>query len=471
MSSKKSIKELKFARYFCQSSLLNHTKYFFKEVNNKKFILNDHHEQICEALERVLRGECTRLIINIAPRYGKTELAVKQFISYALSKNPKAKFIHLSYSDSLALDNSEEIKDLVMSDEYQTLYPHVKIKPDSQSKKKWYTTQGGGVYATSSGGQVTGFGAGSIDNDSKEFGGAIIIDDPIKPDDLFSETIRNRINFRFDSTIRSRVNSRKTPIIIVMQRLHVEDLSGYLLTQEPDEWEVLSLPVIKEDGSALWEWKHNIDELRAMEEKRDFVFQTQYMQEPISLDAGALFPKNELRYFNPNEKHEFETSIAYADIADEGMDNTAITFGRNINGDIYITDVIYNPLLSEVTIPQCVQKAKEQELRYIRVESNNMGAIYSRNLRDASNGLFDVLTARSTTNKHTRILMEVGFIKKHCLFIAPEYQSEEYRAFMKELTTYNKNPDLNKGKHDDGADSLSGLVLFTRGVLPHVYLD
>lgn len=107
--------------------------------------VGEHHQIIAAALEKVLSGETTRLIITVPPRYGKTELSVKNFIAHGLALNPSAKFIHLSYSDTLALDNSEEVKDLVQEESYRELFPNVKIKIDSKSKKKWYTTEGGGV--------------------------------------------------------------------------------------------------------------------------------------------------------------------------------------------------------------------------------------------------------------------------------------------------------------------------------------
>jgi hypothetical protein len=228
-------------------------------------------------------------MINIAPRYGKTELAVKNFISHGLSINPAAKFIHLSYSTELALDNSEAVKDIIEHESFKEIFPEVVIKKDSKAKKKWYTTAGGGVYATSTGGQVTGFGAGTVDDDDEKFdeefedefsqllegiginqtfGGALIIDDPIKPEDADSEIKRNRVNNRYDSTIKNRVNSRNTPIIIMMQRVHEDDLCGYLLKNEPGEWFVLSLPCIQVDDegkrTALWEFKHTLAELDDM---------------------------------------------------------------------------------------------------------------------------------------------------------------------------------------------------------------
>lgn len=203
----------------------------FKERFKKKFITGKHHIEITEALDKVLTGEITRLIINIAPRYSKTEIAVKSFISMGLAINPKAKFIHLSYSDDLVRDSSSEIQDIINEDSYQRLFD---VTLASTSTKKWTTTAGGGLYAVSSSGQVTGFGAGVVDEEELSnavsdldgefvsydgFAGAIVIDDPIKPDEAMSALVRNKVNLKFETTIRNRVNSRKTPIIIIMQRL------------------------------------------------------------------------------------------------------------------------------------------------------------------------------------------------------------------------------------------------------------
>ena len=213
-------------RYRLLSNFEEFTIFFFEHLNKKKFTVNSHHKTLFNFGTKVANGETTRLILNIAPRYGKTEVMVKMFIAWSLARNPASRFIHLSYSDSLALDNSSEIKDIVQSDVFQWLFPYVEVKKDAKAKEKWYTTASGGVLARSSSGQVTGFGAGVVDYDDDElikFGGAIIIDDPIKPDDALSDVKRDLVNQKFDTTIRNRVNSRKTPIIIIMQRLHPDD--------------------------------------------------------------------------------------------------------------------------------------------------------------------------------------------------------------------------------------------------------
>lgn len=300
-------------RQCIKRSTLFATRFFFASQYGQKFNVGEHHKKMAQEFDDVFEGKTRFLIINVPPRYSKTEM-LKAFVEKGLGINPAAKFIMLSYSDNLALDNSEKIKDVCASDWYKQVFPNVEIKHDANAKKKWYTTQGGGIYATSSQGQITGFGAGVVeteasdilsflngtDNDAPEtkeegqtdeykFGGAIIIDDPLKAVDADSPVIRQKVIDIFEGTIRSRVNDRKTPIIVVMQRLHKDDLSGYL--QRPEEqydWKVLSLPAIvtDEDGNerALYPFKHTLDELHQMRAQNKYVFETQYQQNPFTVN-------------------------------------------------------------------------------------------------------------------------------------------------------------------------------------------
>ncbi len=482
------IKELKVAKYQCLTSTLFFTRYYFFKKQHRKFVIGKHHKIIADALDKVINGELKKVIFNIAPRYGKTEMCVKSFIGKGLSVNPSARFIHLSYSDDLALDNSDEVREMVKSPEYQEMFPKVKVKPNSDSKKKWYTTENGGVYATSAAGQVTGFGAGQVDdedskdldnwligNDGQLFGGALVIDDPIKPEDADSELIRERVNERYTSTLKNRVNSRNTPIIIIMQRLHENDLCGYLMATEPGEWTVISLPCIENEGleneCALWEFKHTLDELKKMKAVSDKAnspsFARQYQQNPQPL-KGFMFPSNMLRYYKPIDEltRKFETSIGYADIADEGEDNLSAPIGRNIGKDIYITDVTFCRDNTSVTLPLVANMIKKNATNYMRVESNSMGAMFNRDLAKLVPNT-KCVPAHSTSNKFTRIFNDASFIITNCVFIHPEYQNDEYKAFMKELTNYLSN---GKSKHDDAPDSLSGLVMFIRAMLSKYYI-
>lgn len=280
------------AKQMAQDSLLFFTRYMFKARFGNKFIVNSHHELICNALEKVVSGETKNLIINMPPRYGKTEIAVVNLMAWGLANNPASKFIHLSYSAGLAMDNSAQVRDVTAHEAYQELWG-LKVRTDTDAKSLWKTEQGGGVYAAPAGGSITGFGAGAVD--SKVFSGAIVIDDPIKPDDAYSDIEREKINNRLLSTIMSRRNSRDTPIILIMQRVHEEDMTGFILSGATGEdWEQLKIPALSANDAPLWELKHTRDDLHRMRTASPLVFSGQYQQEP-SPDEGTYFKVDWLR--------------------------------------------------------------------------------------------------------------------------------------------------------------------------------
>lgn len=324
----------------CESSLLFFARYIYKENHNRKFVTSHHFIKIAETLEKVVKGEINRLIINIPPRYGKTELAIKIFVSWCLAKWNYSKFIHLSYSDALALDNSAQTKEYIQSEAFQRLW-QMELKKDAQSKGKWFNEFGGGMYATASGGAITGFGAGV--SDCETFSGAIIIDDPLKPDDALSEVKRNTINERYNNTIRSRVNDRNTPIIVIMQRLHEDDMSGFLLNGGSGEkWHHLCMPVLNENNEPLWEDKHNFEEIEKIRQADRYTFSGQYMQKP-SPDEGGEWKKD---WFNIINKSELPPSIKwtlYIDGAytkDTKNDPTGLQVAGKYNNDLYILSSI-----------------------------------------------------------------------------------------------------------------------------------
>ena len=321
-----------------ESDLISFTSYFF-EVRGVKFIVNSHHTAIAEALAKVERGEIENLVINVPPRYGKTELAVINWIAQCIARNARAKFIHLSYSDDLALDNSAKTKELILSDEYQDIWP-VSLKADSKSKKKWYTEDGGGVYATSAGGAITGFGAGSTE-DTELFAGAIVIDDPLKVDDAERDTERNRVNERLNTTIKSRRNNRSTPIILIMQRLHEDDMSGFVLDGGMGEkFHHLKLSAIKEDGTALWPYKHTLEELEVERLAAPFTFAGQMMQEP-SPEDGEFFKRDCFQRYDIGKEPEILTKYGSADYAvsdGQGDYSELGVAGFDVDEDLWIVD-------------------------------------------------------------------------------------------------------------------------------------
>lgn len=278
------------ARVLAAEDLYFFSRYMFQARRKQKWMRADHHKIICDALMRVYRGECKRLIINIPPRYSKTELAVINFVAWAMGNTPDAEFIHASYSATLAVKNSVETKSLMQHEEYAQIFPDTKLASDAGHH--WKTTSGGVMYAAGSGGTITGFGAGKH---REGFGGAIIIDDPHKADEATSVVIRDSVLDWFQNTLESRCNSPQTPIILIMQRLHENDLAGWLLNGgNGEEWEHICLPAIKANGEPLWKEKQDIEKLRMLQKSSPYVFAGQYMQNPTNINGLGFFAPEQL---------------------------------------------------------------------------------------------------------------------------------------------------------------------------------
>ena len=239
-----SFNEKRMLKFMLENDGIQFMRYFFKHREGTKMLRNWHHYVIEYVLQAVYDGKINRLIVNIAPGYSKTEQVVLNFIARGLALNARSKYIHASYSGDLAQENSSKIKEMVSSEAFQELWP-MDIRVDSKGKKRWFTELGGGMMAAPAGGQITGFRAGRME---KGFTGAFVIDDPVKPDDAYSVVKRSAINNRFNNTMRSRLAVESVPMVVIMQRIHEEDLSGYLLKGgSGDVWHHLTIPTLLSD--------------------------------------------------------------------------------------------------------------------------------------------------------------------------------------------------------------------------------
>lgn len=452
----------------CMRGLLDFARFSFSvKSGGERFIVGRHHRSICEALDNVVSGRTRRLIINIAPRYGKTELAVKAFIEYGLCLNPRSRFLHLSYSDDLVRDSSREIRETLMLPEMRSLFG---VGISGKSDKKWYTDAGGGLYAVSTGGQVTGFGAGSVDTEDTDaldefiqgrggaFSGAIVIDDPIKPEDALSDNLREKVNQRFETTIRNRVNSRRTPIIIIMQRLHPHDLCGYLQEVEPDEWTVLSLPCIYFDDFGmefpLWPEKHTLEELHKIERANSFVFQTQYMQNPQPLE-GLMYREFKTYDVIPPCRKEEMCRCNYTDTADTGSDYLCSICYDELPDGNYVTDVLYTKSPMEFTEQALAQMLADKDTDVCYVESNNGGRGFRRNVerltRTYGNTATTFVDFTQTQNKQVRIFTHSNDVNNMLVF--PSDWERRWPEFAYCIRNYRKE---GRNAHDDAPDALTG---------------
>lgn len=297
-----------------------------------------HHTVICNALQRVFEGKIKRLIINVPPRYSKTEL-VNNFIAWSLGRAPDSEYILTSYAAQLATNNSWQIREMVRHQEYQAIFGGVALRSDSSAKHEWRTTAGGIIHSAGAGGTITGYGAGKH---REGFAGALILDDPHKADEARSDVMRQNVIDWFQNTLESRKNSPETPIILIMQRLHESDLAGWLLDGgNGEEWEHVCLPAIQEDGTALWPGKHDIDTLRRMEQAAPYVFAGQYMQRPAPLDGGIFKPgMMQVIEALPVERITWVRGWDFG-ATDDGDPTAGAKIGRLPDGRLIIADLVH----------------------------------------------------------------------------------------------------------------------------------
>jgi predicted phage terminase large subunit-like protein len=292
-------------RAFLRTDLYAFTQKVFETiVPGAVFSRNWSTEAVTHALEKVVRGETTRLIVNIPPRHLKSICASVALPAFLLGHDPTKKVICVSYSDDLAVKFSNDCRAVMQSDWYKRTFPQTQIDRAKNTETEFRTTKRGYRLATSVGGTLTGRG-----------GNTILIDDPIKPQDAQSEAIRTKTTQWYENTLLSRLDDKvRGSIVLVMQRLHLDDLAGHLL--EKGGFEHLCLPAIAEqrESMALGHGRTHIREvddvldpsrepLSALSQLRadmtPLAFSAQYQQRPIPLE-GNIIKREWLRYFKGN---------------------------------------------------------------------------------------------------------------------------------------------------------------------------
>jgi hypothetical protein len=211
---------LKEYQMFLRSDLVAFVERAFYELYPETTYLHNWHiESIAEALEECRIGKVTRLIINVPPRSLKSHMASVSFVAWLLGHNPAAQIICASYAQDLADKLAGDCRSLMLAGWYQALFPGTRLATRRSAVHDFVTTQKGVRLATSVGGVLTGRGADFI-----------IIDDPLKPDEALSEVQRKSVNDWYDHTLISRLNDKRTGcVILIMQRLHEDDLVGHVL--------------------------------------------------------------------------------------------------------------------------------------------------------------------------------------------------------------------------------------------------
>jgi predicted phage terminase large subunit-like protein len=248
------------------------------------FIAGRHHKIIAEKLERVAKGELKRLIINMAPRHTKSEFASYLFPAWMMGKNPKMKIIQATHTTELAVNFGRKTKNLIDSDEYKEIFPEVQLAVDSKASGRWDTSKGGMYYAVGVGSNLAGRG-----------GDLVIIDDPHSEQTAMSVSGFDDAWDWYTGGPRQRLQPGGS-IVLVQTRWSEKDMTGQLLramAKDPlaDQWEVVELPAIFDDGKPCWPEYWSLEDLTSVKASiPPSKWNAQYQQNPTG-EENAIIPR------------------------------------------------------------------------------------------------------------------------------------------------------------------------------------
>jgi predicted phage terminase large subunit-like protein len=249
------------------------------------FISGAHHKRMADAFERVAKGTCKRLIINMPPRHTKSEFASYLLPAWFLGRFPNKKIIQCSNTGELAVGFGRKVRNLVDTETYHEIFPELSLSTDSKAAGRWNTSKGGDYFAIGVGGTVTGKGAD-----------VLIIDDPHSEQEAAMAATNPDVYDKVYEWYTSGPRQRLQPggaIIMVMTRWAQRDLTGQVLKsaaqRSGEEWEVIEFPAILPSGNPLWPQFWSIEELEALkEELPNSKWQAQYQQNPVGNESAIV---------------------------------------------------------------------------------------------------------------------------------------------------------------------------------------
>lgn len=428
----------------------------FRVINpGIEFKKNWHVDLIGHYLQAVSEGKIKRLIINIPPRSMKSTITSICWPAWIIGNDPSKRIICASYSQHLSDKLSLDSRHLVKSWLYSKIFPNVKMVRDQNKKNKYMFSDRGFRFATSVGGTTTGEG-----------GDILILDDPHNALDVISKKRREKSIQWFQQSFLSRLDDKKNgAIVLVMQRLHQEDLTGFLLKTQPKEWTVLSIPAICQEDTTYeinglcYDYKKNellhqtregvevIERLKR--ELGTYTFSAQYLQDPLSINSGMI-KKSWIEYYKtPTSIAAYETIIQSWDTAiksgDENSYSVCTTWGR-LHGSFYLLDVYRDKAEYPTLKRKVIELYRQWNPDRVLIEDKASGQALLQDLKKEHYQL-PLVPIKVNKDKFTRFasvspLFEYGriFINQHALWRL-EYEQE--------ILTFPNS------KHNDQVDSTS----------------
>jgi predicted phage terminase large subunit-like protein len=419
----------------------------------KPFQSNWHIEAIAYALEQVRLGKIRRLIINVQPRSLKSIMTSVAWPAYILGHDPTKRIVAISYGSDLAITFSNNFRQILSATRFQRLFPGTQISRVKNTEFEVATTRNGYRLATSIDGALTGRG-----------GDIIIVDDPLKPNDALSDSKREWVNHWFSNTLVSRLDDKVNgAIVIVMQRLHPDDLTGMLL-RTSDEWTLLNLPAIAEQeetiqiGADKYHIRHVGEVLHAEREPRSVVdrirsqigpdiFAAQYQQAPNP--PGGLMIKRDwvLRYDQLPARASSSYVIQSWDTASkEGGQNdwSVCTTWLLHENKYFLIDVVRGRFDYPTLKARAISHARVHKPAKILIEDAGVGTALVRELQNAG---LSAIAAKPEHDKKIRMSIQSGKFQSGRVFWpnqAPWLPDLEAEVFT-----------FPNARHDDQVDSIS----------------
>lgn len=440
-------------------SLINFTKY-----TNPLYVENWHHKTYARKLDEFAAGKIKKLMIFMPPQHGKSELCSRRLPAKMLGDNPDLRIGLVSYNHDFASKFNRDGQRIIDTRKYAAIYPGTRLNAsNARIGGAWLRNADEFEVVDHRGGLVTvGIGGGltgrAID--------VLIIDDPYKdPKDAWSPTVRRSIQDWYDTVASTRLHNASRQLI-TLTRWHQDDLAGVLLKREPEEWEVVKFPAIKEgdpteldprnDGEALWPERHSLERLLSQKAANPHVFRSLYQQDPKPAE-GLLFPAESLNYFELDDirGRTPDGVIAVADVADTGTDYYAMLVAYLFGTDIYIVDCIFTQAQAEVTEPLTISLLENWKIQRFRIESNAGGRLYAKSIKEKAGGYTAIEPVASSANKETRILTASAQVKQHIYFRQDYAHGSDYEKFYDQLTGYTI---IGPNEHDDAPDAATMLI-------------
>lgn len=395
----KDVKKELATRILARKNFYFFLKLKWQRYNKAAFLDNWHFQYLAKLLTHTLHTKASddklikRLMLNMPPSYGKTETIARTFIAWALGNDRSRKFIYISYSDELCKKISNQVRDLIKSSFWQSIFKQ-KAEFLQDNSSEFIFKEGGGLFVTTLKSAITGFHAHSI-----------LIDDPIKVSEMSSKSARNLVNQNFKESVLSRLQDTNSNITILMQRLGYEDLCGFLLDERNFDketiakWQVIKLEALNdkeliyeiEDFSytrkanePLFPLKHDLKQLQELKKQMgDDEFSTQYQQEPQASEAGFFEASyfKEIASFDINEHNEY-IFVDNALSVEKNADNRAIVIlgvDRVDNNERYIVkDCLYGIWDEEKTCLNVIESLLSYPKAKLFIENDGGGILLYR---------------------------------------------------------------------------------------------